>query len=147
MDVDGAIGGVSGGVGGVGGGVGDSVSGGVGSNVGGVVGGVVGGGHHHHHHQSKSGSSSVHHFVLLSTEYKATKTLGLVMGVFLISWMPYYIVFCLTPFCSVCLSIEKIIVPITLWLGWANSGMNAIICFGLSKKLRRQLRQLLTGSR
>jgi uncharacterized membrane protein YgcG len=92
-------------------------------------------------------ASSVHHFVLLSTEYKATKTLGLVMGVFFVSWLPYYIVFVVMPFCSVCLPREDLVSPITLWLGWANSGMNPIIYGCLSKKIRRQLRQLLTGSR
>lgn len=92
-------------------------------------------------------TASVHHFVLLSTEYKATKTLGLVMGVFFVCWLPYYIVFVVMPFCHDCLFKEELVSPITLWLGWANSGMNPIIYGCLSKKIRRQLRQLLTGSR
>ena len=69
---------------------------------------------------------------LLSKEHKAIRTLGVIMGAFIICWLPFFFVALVRPFCirpNECVSPH--LMSLLVWLGYINSLLNPIIyaCF------------------
>ncbi|KAM3603144.1 uncharacterized protein V6R79_017234 [Siganus canaliculatus] len=58
-------------------------------------------------------------------ERKATKTLGIILGAYIICWLPFFIYTLLVPACESCLHPE--LFDIFTWLGYLNSLINPII--------------------
>lgn len=93
-------------------------------------------------------SSGVYQFIeekqkiSLSKERRAARTLGIIMGVFVICWLPFFLMYVITPFCSSCCPSGKLINFIT-WLGYINSGLNPIIYTIFNLDYRRAFKRLL----
>ncbi|XP_023679852.2 trace amine-associated receptor 13c-like [Paramormyrops kingsleyae] len=63
-----------------------------------------------------------------SSERKAAKTLGIVVGAFILCWMPYFITSVLDPYID--FATPPVLYEVFVWLGYFNSTLNPII-YGL----------------
>lgn len=89
-------------------------------------------------HQLQKNFSLSRKLSKLSREKKAAKTLGIVMGVFIICWMPFFVVNLLSGFCHEgCVFKDQVLSSVVTWLGWINSGMNPVIYACWSRDFRR----------
>ncbi|CAH1783529.1 unnamed protein product [Owenia fusiformis] len=80
----------------------------------------------------------------LARERKAAKTLGIVMGIFIICWLPFFIFNAMFALCKLdCVKHPEIIFPIVTWLGYINSGMNPIIYACSMRDFRRAFLKIL----
>ncbi|XP_041800704.1 5-hydroxytryptamine receptor 4-like [Chelmon rostratus] len=61
----------------------------------------------------------------LKKEWKAIKTLGLIMGVFLLCWLPFFCVNMVHPLKGY--SVSSLVLEASLWLGYANSSLNPFL--------------------
>lgn len=80
--------------------------------------------------------------ISLSKERRAARTLGIIMGVFVVCWLPFFLMYVIVPFCPNCCPTEKLINFIT-WLGYINSALNPIIYTIFNLDFRRAFKKLL----
>lgn len=73
-------------------------------------------------------------------DHKAAITLGVIMGVFLFCWLPFFILNLVQAFCK-CAPI--ILFQILTWLGYANSSLNPIIYSIFNSEFRNAFRRIL----
>lgn len=108
----------------------------------------------HHHHQQQRPTTfitkKIRHFAIskkitkLAREQKAAKTLGIVVGVFIICWVPFFCANILYGIChSRCVYKPDILFPVFTWLGYLNSGMNPIIYALSMKDFRRAFSKMI----
>ena len=80
----------------------------------------------------------------LAKEQKAAKTLGIVVGVFIICWLPFFAVNVLIGICGTnCVANPEVIMPIFTWLGYINSGVNPIIYALSMRDFRRAFGRII----
>lgn len=73
------------------------------------------------HHKSLS-----NRILSLKRENKTTQTLSIVVGGFIVCWLPFFIWYLITPFLPDKV-ISETLTTILTWLGWFNSAMNPFI--------------------
>ncbi|XP_072551033.1 trace amine-associated receptor 1-like [Salminus brasiliensis] len=81
--------------------------------------------------------------VISKEERKATKTLAVILGVFLSLWMPFFICNILNPFTGY--SIPPIFFDMLAWIGLMNSTCNPIVYAFFYKWFRKAFRMLISG--
>lgn len=80
--------------------------------------------------------------ISLSKERRAARTLGIIMGVFVICWLPFFLMYIILPFCFSCCPSLRLINVIT-WLGYANSTINPLIYTIFNIEFRKAFKKLL----
>lgn len=95
---------------------------------------------------SPGGGRPQRHKISLSKERKAARTMAIIMGAFVVCWLPFFIIYVLFPFCSYCSTLVDFrLVHCIVWLGYLNSALNPIIYTVFNLDFRRAFQQLLTG--
>lgn len=98
--------------------------------------------------KARGNGDVVHQFIeqkqkiSLSKERRAARTLGIIMGVFVICWLPFFLMYVILPFCSLCCPYPKMINFIT-WLGYINSTVNPLIYTIFNIDFRKAFKKLL----
>ncbi|GFT46681.1 5-hydroxytryptamine receptor 2B [Nephila pilipes] len=78
-------------------------------------------------------------------ERKAAKTLMIITGVFIVCWLPFFVMALLMAICSSC-EPDGIVFSILLWLGYTNSLVNPIIYTVFSPDFRNAFKRMLCGA-
>ncbi|XP_012683998.2 trace amine-associated receptor 1-like [Clupea harengus] len=80
---------------------------------------------------------------LIKIERKATKTLAIIMGVFLSSWIPFFLVFTIDP--HVGYGSPKIAYEILGWVGYLNSTVNPFVYAYFYRWFRQAFKIIVSG--
>lgn len=84
--------------------------------------------------------------ISVSQEKRAAKTLSIVMGCFIVCWLPFFIVALLEPLCRECF-FHPALIGVVLWMGYCNSALNPIIYTFFNKDFRFAFKKMVTCSR
>lgn len=74
-------------------------------------------------------------------ETKAAKTLAIIVGGFIVCWLPFFTVYLLRPFCTGCT--PDIVFSVLFWLGYCNSAINPVIYALFSRDFRNAFQQII----
>ena len=79
---------------------------------------------------------------ILMKERKAAKTLAIVVGGFVVCWLPFFLMYVIDPFCTGC-HIDEHMSSFFTWLGYFNSVMNPCIYALYNKDFRYSFYKIL----
>ncbi|KAI6177189.1 G-PROTEIN-RECEP-F1-2 domain-containing protein [Aphelenchoides bicaudatus] len=80
-------------------------------------------------------------------EQRAARTLSIIVGVFLLCWLPFFIVSPFMALCTQCVKNQDIVFSVITWAGHLNSLLNPLIYSRFSREFRRAFKQILTCHR
>ncbi|XP_059219583.1 octopamine receptor beta-2R [Stomoxys calcitrans] len=82
------------------------------------------------------------HLIKMKREHKAARTLGIIMGTFILCWLPFFLWYTITTLCDVC-EVPDIVVAILFWIGYFNSTLNPLIYAYFNRDFREAFRNTL----
>ncbi|XP_070566576.1 5-hydroxytryptamine receptor 1A-like [Ptychodera flava] len=80
--------------------------------------------------------------ICAARERKAAKTLGIVIGAFVLCWLPFFILALVLPFCKTC-QVHPVALAFFAWLGYVNSMLNPIIYTFSNKEFKKAFTRVL----
>lgn len=81
--------------------------------------------------------------IALARERKTVKTLGIIMGTFIVCWLPFFIVALVLPFCTESCYMPDWLGAVINWLGYSNSLLNPIIYAYFNKDFQSAFKKIL----
>uniref|UniRef100_W5KEX7 G-protein coupled receptors family 1 profile domain-containing protein n=1 Tax=Astyanax mexicanus TaxID=7994 RepID=W5KEX7_ASTMX len=79
----------------------------------------------------------------LARERRTVKTLGIIMGTFILCWLPFFIVALVLPFCGSSCPMPPWLGAVINWLGYANSLLNPVIYAYFNRDFQNAFRKML----
>ena len=77
-------------------------------------------------------------------EHKAAKTLGVIMGCFVLCWLPFFTWYATATLCGAACSVPPVLVDVLFWIGYLNSTLNPMIYAYFNTEFRDAFRETLT---
>lgn len=71
----------------------------------------------------------------------AAKTLAIIVGLFVLCWLPFFTLYLIRPFCEDC--INPYLFSVVFWIGYCNSAINPMIYALFSKDFRFAFKQII----
>ncbi|XP_075150540.1 octopamine receptor beta-3R-like isoform X2 [Haematobia irritans] len=92
---------------------------------------------------TSSASGSVRPTKGWKAEHKAARTLGIIMGVFLLCWLPFFLWYVITSLCGPACPCPDVVVAVLFWIGYFNSTLNPLIYAYFNRDFREAFRNTL----
>ena len=81
--------------------------------------------------------------ISLTRERRLSRTLGIIISVFLLCWLPFFVTYILSPFVNPTDYIQEPLLTMILWLGYINSAVNPLIYTVFNVEFRTAFQRLL----
>ncbi|XP_053561343.1 5-hydroxytryptamine receptor 1D [Bombina bombina] len=81
--------------------------------------------------------------VSAARERKATKTLGIILGAFIVCWLPFFVVSLVLPICRDACWFHPILFDFFTWLGYLNSLINPVIYTAFNEDFKQAFQKLI----
>ncbi|VDP79813.1 unnamed protein product [Echinostoma caproni] len=81
----------------------------------------------------------------MKTELKAIKTIGLLLGCFMICWLPFFLAYVIRAMCEQHCIYPHWLMSMLTWIGYANSAANPVLYAFLQKDFRMAVWSMLTS--
>ncbi|KAF7274530.1 hypothetical protein GWI33_012819 [Rhynchophorus ferrugineus] len=78
----------------------------------------------------------------MKREHKAARTLGIIMGIFILCWLPFFLWYDSVSLCTTC-ECPHLVVAILFWIGYFNSTLNPLIYAYFNKDFREAFKNTL----
>ncbi|XP_029165182.1 octopamine receptor beta-3R-like isoform X3 [Nylanderia fulva] len=79
-------------------------------------------------------------------EHKAARTLGIIMGAFLLCWLPFFIWYLTTSLCGEACYCPNTVVSVLFWIGYFNSALNPLIYAYFNRDFRDAFKDTLKSA-
>lgn len=80
----------------------------------------------------------------MKREHKAAKTLGIIMGIFTLCWLPFFLWYDIVYLCDTCREhCPQEVVAVVFWIGYFNSTLNPIIYAYFNRDFREAFKNTL----
>ncbi|XP_024085109.1 octopamine receptor beta-3R-like isoform X3 [Cimex lectularius] len=93
--------------------------------------------------QINSNGTTVRTATSWRTEHKAARTLGIIMGVFMICWLPFFLWYVITTLCGDACYCPDMVVTVLFWIGYFNSALNPLIYAYFNRDFREAFKNTL----
>lgn len=81
--------------------------------------------------------------IKIKREHKAARTLGIIMGAFILCWLPFFLWYISTSLCGEACACPPIVVTIVFWIGYFNSTQNPVIYAYFNRDFREAFKNTL----
>lgn len=81
--------------------------------------------------------------ISLSKERRAARTLGIIMGAFVVCWLPFFLMYVILPFCRTCAPPSPRLINFIIWLGYINSALNPVIYTFFNQDFSKAIAKIL----
>ncbi|XP_018362242.1 PREDICTED: octopamine receptor beta-3R-like [Trachymyrmex cornetzi] len=79
-------------------------------------------------------------------EHKAARTLGIIMGAFLLCWLPFFLWYLITSLCGEACYCPDTVVSVLFWIGYFNSALNPLIYAYFNRDFRDAFKDTLKSA-
>ncbi|XP_034938264.1 octopamine receptor beta-3R-like [Chelonus insularis] len=79
-------------------------------------------------------------------EHKAARTLGIIMGAFLLCWLPFFLWYLTTALCGEACDCPDAVVSVLFWIGYFNSALNPLIYAYFNRDFRDAFKDTLKSA-
>lgn len=79
----------------------------------------------------------------MKREHKAAKTLGIIMGAFILCWLPFFLWYVSISMCGDACYCPDIVVEVLFWIGYFNSSLNPIIYAYFNRDFREAFKETI----
>ncbi|XP_015585482.1 octopamine receptor beta-3R isoform X1 [Cephus cinctus] len=79
-------------------------------------------------------------------EHKAARTLGIIMGAFLLCWLPFFLWYLTTSLCGDTCTSPDAVISLLFWIGYFNSALNPLIYAYFNRDFRDAFKDTLKSA-
>ena len=79
--------------------------------------------------------------LVLAKEKKAAKQLGVIVGAFVLCWLPYFTLFMVVAYCGTC--VNQTVFTTSIWFGYFNSALNPFLYPMCNANFKRAFKRML----